>query len=80
MMGDSTHPYPQSGTVPASEAPKSGASESTERLVQAIVFSTLFASGVALFAVVAFTGVDWFLPTLVYGVGIYLAWIKFLSR
>jgi hypothetical protein len=48
-------------------------------LSQAIVFSTLLVCGVAIFAVVSFTGRDGYLPFLVFGFVVYLAVIKFLG-
>ncbi|EKU96996.1 hypothetical protein Lepto7375DRAFT_0928 [Leptolyngbya sp. PCC 7375] len=58
---------------------KSQGSVNSRTLPQAIVFSTLVICGVAVFAVVIFSGLNWFLPALAYGFVVYIGYIKFLA-
>lgn len=50
------------------------------KLIQAIVLSAFLLSGVGLFAIVAAFKVDGYLPTLAYGVALFLSWRKFFGR
>lgn len=50
------------------------------KFIQAIIIAAFLLSGVALFAVVAAFKVDGYLPTLAYGVALFLSWKKFLGR
>ncbi len=49
-------------------------------LPQAIVFAAIVLGGTGTFAIVAFSGLDWFLPALIYGCTVYVAWMKFYIR
>ncbi len=50
------------------------------RLIQAIVLSAFLVTGVGLFATISAFQVDWYLPTLAYGVAFFLSWKKFFGR
>ena len=58
---------------------KSQGNVNSRTLPQAIVFSTLVICGVTVFAVVVFSGINWFLPTLAYSFVVYVGYIKFLG-
>ncbi len=51
--------------------------DKTNILPQAIILSSFVISGVALIGIVHALDIDWYLPTLAYGVTAYLAWQKF---
>ena len=46
-------------------------------LPQSIILASLVISGVGLLGIINAFNIDWYLPTLAYGVTIYFAWKKF---
>ena len=59
---------------------KHGDRYSDRRLSQSIILAALLISGTGVLAVVAFSGIDWYLPTLAFGTIAYLIWQRFLTR
>lgn len=46
-------------------------------LPQSIIMSSFIISGVALIGIVHAFDIDWYLPTLAYGVAAYFAWQRY---
>ena len=44
---------------------------------RAIVFATLAVVGLGLVSVLAFSPLNWFIPTILYALGVYFAWQHF---
>ena len=54
-----------------SQQPASG---STRLLVVAVVYCVLVLVGAGLVALITLADVDWFYPTIAYGISVYVAW------
>jgi tRNA-Thr(GGU) m(6)t(6)A37 methyltransferase TsaA len=49
----------------------------TELVSEVIVFCTLALLGGGLFVLLALTDLNWYYPTVFYGVAVYIAWLRY---